>query len=130
MDAELDALRKTLKEILSEQHPDTYAALLKAWTKADLKSLAAYGPDSRLMAPDAKKILLENRNRAWIPQLVAMLNERHTYFITVGAAHLVGSIGVPSLMRAAGYSVDGPDAGGVPQAVKAASPVSQHPRAR
>jgi uncharacterized protein YbaP (TraB family) len=37
-----------------------------------------------------------------------MLKEKHTYFITVGAFHLVGPGGVPNLLRAAGYQVDGP----------------------
>ena len=37
-----------------------------------------------------------------------MLDEPHTFFITVGAAHLVGKTGVPNLLRAAGYKVEGP----------------------
>jgi hypothetical protein len=62
------------------------------------------------MTPVVRQILLENRNRAWIPEIHDMLNEPHTFFITVGAAHLVGPTGVPNLLRAAGYKVDGPDA--------------------
>jgi uncharacterized protein YbaP (TraB family) len=53
--------------------------------------------------------MLEDRNRAWIPQIAAMLNEQHTYFITVGAAHLVGPLGLPTLLRERGFRVDGPD---------------------
>lgn len=61
------------------------------------------------MPPAERKAMLDDRNHAWIPQIVAMLNEKHTYFITVGAAHLVGKIGVPTLLRQRGYRVDGPD---------------------
>jgi uncharacterized protein YbaP (TraB family) len=37
-----------------------------------------------------------------------MLAEPHTYFITVGAGHLLGPKGVPALLRAKGYRVEGP----------------------
>jgi len=60
------------------------------------------------MTPGERKAMLEDRNRSWIPQVVAMLNEHHTYFITVGAGHLCGKTGVPNLLRSAGYKVDGP----------------------
>ena len=88
-----------------------------------LAAFTSYGPGSTLMSPETKKILLENRNKAWIPKLIAMLNERHTYFITVGAAHLVGPMGVPNLLRAAGYKVDGPDAASAPNTINTAGPL-------
>jgi uncharacterized protein YbaP (TraB family) len=52
--------------------------------------------------------LLDDRNQAWVPKITAMLREKHTFFITVGAGHLTGPKGVPALLRAAGYTVDGP----------------------
>jgi len=104
---EVEMLRATFKKILV-QHDEPIGGLLAAWAKGDTKKLASYGPESAMMTPLEKKALLEDRNRAWIPQIVAMLNEKHTYFITVGAAHLVGKTGVPNLLRAAGYKVDGP----------------------
>ncbi len=45
-----------------------------------------------------------------MPKIEKMLNEKRTFFITVGAAHLVGPNGVPNLLREAGYKVDGPGA--------------------
>jgi uncharacterized protein len=106
---QLKALELTFKEIIAEHHDGpTMHNLLDAWAKGDTKTLASIGPDNKEMAPDVRKAMLEDRNRAWIPQIVGMLNEKHTYFITVGAAHLVGSIGVPNLLRAEGYKVDGP----------------------
>ena len=35
--------------------------------------------------PEARKALLEDRNRAWVPKLEAMLNEKKVFFVTVGA---------------------------------------------
>jgi uncharacterized protein YbaP (TraB family) len=104
---EIATLRLTFRHILTE-HGQNLNVLLAAWARGDTKALANFGPDSPEMTPAGKKALFEDRNRAWIPQIAAMLNEKHTYFITVGAGHLVGKIGVPNLLRAAGYTVDGP----------------------
>jgi len=103
-------LRLTLKRLLKETSDKTIAErMYSAWCRGDVKALAAVGPDNPLMPPDEHKTLLEDRNRAWIPQIAAMLNQKHTYFMTVGAFHLVGKIGVPTLLREKGYRVDGPD---------------------
>ena len=80
--------------------------LLTAWETGDAKGIAAVGPE--LMAPAERKVMLDDRNSAWVPQIEKMLAENRTYFITVGAAHLVGPMGVPAQLRVAGYKVDGP----------------------
>ena len=58
--------------------------------------------------PEARAAFFTDRNRAWVKQIEAMLRERKTFFITVGAGHLVGKDSVPALLRADGYKVDGP----------------------
>ena len=49
----------------------------------------------------ARKLLLDDRNVRWMPQIQAMLKEKHTFFITVGAGHLTGPKGIPALLRKA-----------------------------
>ncbi|HUO92718.1 MAG TPA: TraB/GumN family protein [Rhizomicrobium sp.] len=100
MQHEMTALKLTFMKILAhkgEKHPD----LVDAWEKGDTKTLAE-------VSKDQPKDFLEDRNRRWVPEIEAMLKEKHTYFITVGALHLVGPTGVPNLLRAQGYKVDGP----------------------
>lgn len=104
---ELGLLRLTFKKILTTK-PHPAGLLFAAWTKGDTKTLAALGPDDPNVPPEIMKPLLENRNRAWIPEIEAMLHKPGTTFITVGAAHLVGKIGVPTLLREKGYTVDDP----------------------
>jgi uncharacterized protein YbaP (TraB family) len=58
--------------------------------------------------PQLRKVLIEDRNNAWVKKIIALLDENKTYFIAVGAAHLVGPRGVPSLLRKQGLKVDGP----------------------
>ena len=111
IDEGMTELRRTLKSLLSETSDQTaQRRLFDAWYRGDTKALAVASVDTlRWMSPTGRKAMLEDRNRAWIPQIAAMLNEKHTYFITVGASHLVGKIGVPALLREAGFRVDGPD---------------------
>ena len=110
IDEGLAALRLTFKKLLAENSDQTaQQRLFDAWYKGDTKAIAALGPDNPEMSPGQRKAMLEDRNRSWVPEIIAMLNEKHTYFITVGAAHLVGKIGVPNLLREKGFKVDGPD---------------------
>jgi uncharacterized protein YbaP (TraB family) len=43
-----------------------------------------------------------------VKQITVLLDQPKTYFITVGAGHLAGPHGVPALLRAQGFKVDGP----------------------
>jgi uncharacterized protein YbaP (TraB family) len=49
-------------------------------------------------------ILLDNRNKNWISQL-KKLPSTQSRFIAVGAGHLVGKMGLISLLRKEGYTV-------------------------
>ncbi|HJW40578.1 MAG TPA: TraB/GumN family protein [Rhizomicrobium sp.] len=51
---------------------------------------------------------LDARNRDWTRQIESMLSEDRKFFVAVGMAHLVGPKGVPALLRADGYTVEGP----------------------
>lgn len=83
-----------------------FTKLLAAWEAGDPKAIEASNTGQD---PVAKKALLDDRNRLWVPKIEKMLTEKRTFLITVGAAHLVGPNGVPNLLRAEGYTVDGPD---------------------
>lgn len=107
MKDEVASLKLTFEKIV-QSRKDIMSGLLAAWEKGDVKALAGYGPESTAMTSDERKALLEDRNRRWVPEIMAMLNEKHIYFITVGAGHLVGKTGVPNLLRERGYRVDGP----------------------
>lgn len=50
-------------------------------------------------------ILLEERNRNWIPIIEALIKEQPT-FIAVGSGHLASEIGLIHLLREAGYTVE------------------------
>ena len=56
--------------------------------------------------PVSAKLLNEDRNRRWLPQIEAMLAGDEDTLVIVGALHLVGDIGLVELLRARGYSVE------------------------
>jgi uncharacterized protein YbaP (TraB family) len=102
---ELDLLRAAMKRAASKPVVP-FHKLLDAWVAGDPAALAEVSEAS--MSPEEKQTILDDRNKNWIPQIEKMLNEKRTFFITVGAAHLAGTDGVPNLLRVAGYRVEGP----------------------
>ncbi len=51
-----------------------------------------------------EKLLLQNRNKNWIPVMDSMMKKQPVLFL-VGAGHLVGKDGVINLLREKGYRV-------------------------
>ena len=103
---EIEEFDVGLKEIVSD--PDELGRLVEAWESGDAAHVAAIMNAALAQDPDAAKALLEDRNTKWVAELKTMLGQHHTYFITVGAGHLVGPKSLPAMLRAAGYKVDGP----------------------
>jgi len=82
--------------------------MVDAWANGDQAKLDELINGDLDQFPQARKMLLDDRNLRWVPQIEAMLKEKHVFFVTVGAGHLTGPKGVPALLRKAGYRVDGP----------------------
>jgi uncharacterized protein len=102
----MEALSAALDDIIDQPH--LADDMLAAWMTADTAKLEALLNANIDKYPGARKVLLDDRNANWVGQLKTMMKSGHTYFVTVGAGHLVGPKGVPALLRAAGYEVDGP----------------------
>ncbi len=96
----------TMKEIRNQ--PDTIGPLVEAWSRADEGAINRLMNSELAQDPAAHAALIDNRNKAWVGKIETMLGEKHVFFVTVGAAHLAGPGGVPALLRAKGYKVDGP----------------------
>jgi len=87
---------------------DKVGPLLDAWMQGDVRLLAHLTAADMKDYPQLRKVLIEDRNQAWVKKIAALLDDNKTYFIAVGAAHLVGPRGVPALLRKQGLKVDGP----------------------
>jgi uncharacterized protein YbaP (TraB family) len=116
---ELGILRIAMKKA-AKKPMVPFKKLLAAWEAGDTAAILALNTASE--TPEEHKALPYDRNHNWLPKIEKMLNEKRTFFITVGAAHLAGGPdSVPNLLRQAGYKVDGPDGSGDAATVKAPS---------
>jgi uncharacterized protein len=100
---EFESSLKDIRDIASDLDP-----MVRAWSSGDQPKLDKLINGDLDEFPEVRKMLLDDRNKRWVPQIEAMLKEKHVFFITVGAGHLTGTQGVPALLRAAGYKVEGP----------------------
>jgi uncharacterized protein YbaP (TraB family) len=104
---ELKTFEAFLKDFRSEGHE--FPDIIRAWSAGDQDKLVALTIDSMATDPETKKRLVDERNQAWVAPIAHMLDsESGTFMVTVGALHMVGPEGVPALLRAKGYKVDGP----------------------
>lgn len=100
---EFESGLKDLRDVAAGIEP-----MVKAWSTGNQTKLDELINGDLKEFPQARKQLLDDRNKRWAPQIEAMLKEKHVFFVTVGAGHLTGPGGLPALLRRAGYSVDGP----------------------
>jgi uncharacterized protein YbaP (TraB family) len=103
---EIEEFDAGLKEMLNETM--SVNDLIDAWATGNASKLNDLMNSGFKDNPKAEEALFEDRNRNWVAQLESMANEKHIFFVTVGAGHLAGPKGVPALLRADGYKVDGP----------------------
>lgn len=87
-----EGLRRTVHAL----NTGAYDEIIKA-----LDELAARPKD----AVTYKRLMIADRNRAWLPILSKYLDEGHSV-VNVGAAHLPGPDGLIAMLRARGYRVE------------------------
>lgn len=83
------------------------SALVEAYMAQDLAQIETIFTDPELGGDDADALdaLIYDRNRSWVPKLVAIMPER-ACLVCVGAGHLPGDQGLLQLLRDRGYTVE------------------------
>lgn len=85
-----------------------FGKAVAALNHGDYETVASIGVGRVEEQADAavfQRVMVQERNQAWLPALMAYLNEGHSV-VLVGAAHLPGHDGLISLLRLAGYSIE------------------------
>lgn len=81
-------------------------SMRSAWRKGELTYLEAmYVSTMKDDFPMLYQSLLVDRNQAWMPEIIKMIETQETEFVLVGVAHLLGEDGIVQLLREAGYEV-------------------------
>ncbi len=100
-------LKKTLLEIgeIEEQMDE----MIDAWSSGDTAAMQALLNKSLEEAPELAplfKKLFTDRNVTMAGKIAAFLGTDSSYFVLVGAGHLVGDDGIVALLKAKGFSVE------------------------
>lgn len=89
---------KTLKSMFN--------AMKDAWRKGDMEKMKEVGIEPLKEFPETYKMILVDRNKAWVPQIEAMLKTKEIEMILVGSLHLAGDDSVLKLLKDRGYKVE------------------------
>ncbi len=84
---------------------ETFSSLKKAWRVGDNESMVKIAVDPMKDFPETYQMLVVDRNKAWVPQIVKMLETKEIEMVLVGALHLVGKDSVLKQLEALGYTV-------------------------
>lgn len=93
----------------SDESGNDVESLHASWRAGDDRTLFdGMGADMKARYPDLYQRINVARNIAWLPKVEALLARPGTddILVVVGALHLIGSDGIVSRLRAAGYHVE------------------------
>lgn len=83
---------------------DETTKIYELYLAQDLDGLYQMIADESSSMEGMQEVLLDNRNKTWIPKIEKMISEQST-FIAVGSGHLGGPNGVIRLLEAKGYTL-------------------------
>ncbi len=90
---------KTLKSM--------FADMKTAWRIGDNAALREIGLlPMKSEFPALYKLILKDRNDAWLPKIVSMFESPEIEFVLVGALHLVGEDGLLAQLKRDGYAIE------------------------
>jgi uncharacterized protein len=79
--------------------------MAQAWSSGNVASMEKLTLAALKESPELYTRLLVERNMNWLPHVETCLKEKSGCFVVVGAAHLVGPDGLPTLLAKKGYKV-------------------------
>src|SRR5215213_1478449 len=79
--------------------------MAQAWSSGNVGSMEKLTLAALKESPELYTRLLVERNTNWLPHVESCLKQKSGCFIVVGAAHLVGRDGLPTLLAKKGYKV-------------------------
>jgi len=105
-DAQLALLRSSLDDA-GETGKAKLEAIARAWAAGDDAAAAVHLVTGiKDKSPDLYARMVVARNRAWVPEIEAMLKTPGVRMMAVGDGHLLGPDGVPALLKADGVRVE------------------------
>ena len=101
------SLNQTVGEIVGD--PGSYQRVVDEWMASDLPALKRDANDPlQRVSPKLYQRLVVRRNQRWADRLADRLRSPGKVVVVVGIGHMVGPDGLPALLRARGFAVEGP----------------------
>ena len=97
-------LVETMEELRGAN--ESFTEIADAWKNGDADTVERLALKDLQGQPDLYQRLLVERNRAWMPQIEALISPARPAFVVVGAAHLVGPDGLLKMLAAKGYTIE------------------------
>jgi hypothetical protein len=86
---------------------DKFKKVVADWYAGDAKGLdEMLSAELKAKHPDLFQLLVVKRNEGFVKQIQELLKGNETAFVAIGAGHLVGSDGVPEMLKKLGYKVE------------------------
>ncbi len=104
MPAQRSLLIQTFRESLNIE--EDLNLLINAWRHGDIGFLEETLLVEMQKYPELYKTLVVDRNRAWADKIKNLTTEEDDYLVVVGALHLIGEDGVPSLLAEIGITAN------------------------
>lgn len=98
-----DLLRTTIEDLDSEVNG--VKEMAQAWAFGNVAEMEKTNLKGLQESPELYQRLLVERNHNWVPRIERCVKEKSGCFVVVGAAHLVGPDGLPTLLAKQGYTV-------------------------
>lgn len=97
----------TLRQV--EEDAEDPAELARLWASGQSRELGAKVEElAREAGPRVADALLDRRNQRFADAIAREMQGHGVAFVAVGAAHMTGPKGVPALLAARGFKVEGP----------------------
>jgi hypothetical protein len=103
LEAQTSLLLQSLKESVDIQ--EIMDELVHAWRHGDVAFMEDNMLDEMQQYPELYRTIVVDRNLSWLEQIEDLLDEQDDYLIIVGALHLIGEDGVPSLLAERGRDI-------------------------
>lgn len=94
-----------LTSVGREAGTDHERRLAEAWLTGDLGLIEREAREGAMADPELRETLQTGRNRAWAERIGTLLEEGRRPLVAVGAAHMIGDEGLPTLLARQGYRV-------------------------
>ena len=107
MDDQVDGLLFAAQSL--EFTPKMLDSLVSEWADGDVAGLGQIVAEPEALGgQEAYEALFVQRNKNWVPQIKAMLDEPGTVFVAVGSGHFAGPDSVITMLRNDGLEIAGP----------------------